>query len=373
MEVGKAKGIMTVAQMAGDTVLMDGVHGIGKSEVVREWAKEAGVHFEVLFLSQQEVGDLIGLPKVVEKGGKFLTDWTVPTWLQRVYEAAEAGKQSVIFLDELNRAPQDLKQSALQLVLDREIHQHKLPVVNGVKTLIVAAINPAGDEYHVDELDPALLDRFLKIDVSADPKSWLNWARANKVNGVVRDFIAENPTKLHFKAQNEDVGATPRSWTMLGKLVDNFKHVDPEMHFEVIKGKVGSAIGSQFYSFLCNYVNIMKVEDIEKFVKAKKKITKENIREVADELKNGKFGSLESVVQMELVAQMWEAYIKKATSQKDIMPLLVTLYALEIETLASVLKQYKAEDHDGYRVLAQHDFDKELFKTITKKIENTQA
>jgi len=170
-------------------------------------------------------------------------------------------KRITIFLDELNRAPLDVRQSAMQLVLERQIHEHKLPTVNGQRTLVVAAINPA-DDYQVDELDPALLDRFLHAEIEADPKCWLDWARKNDVNEVVRDFIAEHPDRLHWTPADGGIGATPRSWTKLGDHVDNFKNVDESIIFQIMKGKIGSELASQFYSFFKNYVDNVKASDI---------------------------------------------------------------------------------------------------------------
>lgn len=362
MDIQNAKEIIKAAAIADDTVIMEGLHGIGKSNIVKQFAKENGYHLEELFLSHQEVGDLIGIPKTIEDANTTVTTWSVPIWLQRSYKAAAQGIPTILFLDELNRAPIDVRQSALQLVLERQIHEHSLPIVNGQRTLVVAAINPA-DDYQVDELDPALLDRFLYIEVEADSKAWLKWARESGVNQVVRDFITEFPDRIHWTPADGGIGCTPRSWAKLGDFMDNVDKIPQDILFQVMKGKIGTEIGSQFYSFYQNYSNVVKMEDIEKIVEDNYESV-DNIEELAD-LITARIEHAEAIHKTELAHQLAKKYMPK----KDIVPFLAYLYALEIEICVAFLKGYKKDDPKNYKKLAMVDTelnDKMLFKRIVK-------
>lgn len=367
MEIGKIKGILEASSITNDCPMLVGVAGIGKTSVVKQFAKEKGYHCEIMISSLMEPSDLQGMPYIEHNSTKFAE----PYFITRMKDNAKNGIRSILFLDEINRAPKDLLGAMLTLILEREVNGHKLPEVDGLPTIVVAGMNPDDEgDYHVDALDDAMRNRFLIVRVESDAQSWLKYAREAKVNQVVRDYIAENPTKLFFRAQDQSemAFASPRSWEMLGKYVDNFKNIDPEYHFEIIKGKIGSALGSQFYNFFLNYVNVVKVEDIEKFIKKFKTIDESNIQSIADELYEDKLNNIESVTQMELVHQMADKYFKKADKREDVLPLLVTLYGLKIETLASVLKDYKATRNPDYKRLAVWDFNKELFRKITDKI-----
>jgi hypothetical protein len=367
MNISRITDVLGVAHATGDNVLMSGVHGLGKTAIVKQFAEDNNYHFECLIMSLCEPSDLMGMPYIPE--GSTSTHFAEPAWLTRCKVASAQNKHCVILLDELNRAPRDVLGASLTLILDRRLNDHVLPELNGLKTLMIAAINPDNDDYQVNSLDPALIDRFAFYNVEVDVQGWLKWARSVNVNGIVRDFIAENPTKLHFIANAQDeIGATPRSWTMLGKYMDVIKNIDPELHFEVIKSKIGSALGSQFYNFFLKYANVVKVDDVEKFVKKQKDISIDNIESVASALYEEKLHNIETVTQMELIHQMADKYFKKATERKDILPLLVMLYAVNIETLASVLKDYKASRSVDYKKLAEWDFDKSLFRKITTKI-----
>lgn len=362
MDIQSAKEIIKAASLADDTVIMEGPHGIGKSNIVKQFANEQEYHLEELFLSHQEVGDLIGIPHTIDRDGLTLTTWSMPIWLQRMHQAAAQGKHSVLFLDELNRAPIDVRQSALQLVLERQIHEHFLPVVDGTRTLVVAAINPASD-YQVDELDPALLDRFLHVFVEADAPAFLKWGRKNNVNQIVLDFIGEFPDRLHWTPKDGGIGATPRSWAKLGDFMDRVKEIPEDILFQVMKGKVGTELASQFYSFYKNYVDVIKAEDIEAIV-ADNKDTTETIEELAD-LITERMIKTEAIRKTEMARQLAQRHMKK----DDILPFLVYMYSLEIEICVAFLKSYRKDEPESYKKLAAVDTalnDKKLFKRIVQ-------
>lgn len=355
MNIDSAKEIIKLASLADDTVLIEGSHGIGKSQIVRQFAIENNFHIEELFLSNQEVGDLIGIPFLEND----ITKWSTPIWLQRMRDAHKNGKHCVLFLDELNRAPIDVRQSALQLVLERRIHEHELPTLNNKRTLVVAAINPA-DEYQVDELDPALLDRFLYISVDVDEHSWLKWARKNNINGLITDFISINPDRLHCTPADGSNGATPRSWAKLSDFINHLDKCDDNTIFQVFKGRLGAEIGAQFFSFFKSYVDIIKIEDIEEIVENNSDIS--NIEElgkiVSNHLKN-----VEPIRKTELANELSRKYKNK----NNILPFIAYLYSLEIEICVSFLKSFKNDDIEFYKKLANIDNElnnKQLFKRI---------
>lgn len=364
MDIQTAKEIIKAAALADDTVIMEGKHGIGKSNIVKQFAKDNGYHLEELFLSHQEVGDLIGIPHTIEKDGVVITTWSMPSWLHRLHIASQ-NQPCVLFLDELNRSQQDVRQSALQLVLEKQIHEHILPQFNGQKVLIVAAINPA-DDYQVDELDPALLDRFLHIKVEPDSKAFLEYARKSGVNAVVRDFISEHPDRLHWTPADGGIGATPRSWEKLGKFMDKVDQIPEDILFQIMKGKVGTELGSQFYTFFKNYVDVVKMADIEKIVKDNSDL--EKVEDLA-EIIAAKIEKTEAIQKTELCHQLANKYMDK----KDILPFWAYLYALPIEVCVAFLKGYRKDEPAKYKKLAAIDTelnDKALFKSIVRASDN---
>jgi len=366
MNIDQIKQVIRAAAVADDTVIIEGLHGLGKSDSVKQIAEEDGYHLEVLFLSTQDTGDLVGIPHLVEMNGESVTTWSVPVWLNRMNEAQKAGKRCILFLDELNRAPLDIRQASMQLVLERQIHEHALPTLDGQRTVVVAAINPS-DSYQVEEMDPALMDRFLHCTVEPDTESWLKWARKAEVNQIVRDFLTEHPNRLHWTPEDEGIGCTPRSWTKLGSFMDNVSDIPEDVLFQIMKGKVGTEIASQFYAFYKNYSNVVKLEDIISIVEDNKdKVS--NVEDLSELIKK-KIKKQEAVQKTELAHQIELFSSKNEHDKESELVLLAYLYALEVETCVAFLKDLRASDSDGYVKLVALDDelnDKRLFKRIVQ-------
>ena len=428
MNILNAKKIIAAANLTNHTVIISGPHGCGKSSAVKQHAKENGLFCQELFLSHMEPGDVLGLPRTVEIGGIPTTTWSAADWFNKILNQAfpyevkledlefgdEAFKkfvinsssierlhhaipratlnalycefynlpqgelylttnqsniaykhavQSVLFLDELNRAQIDVRQGCLQLVLEKEIHCHKLPYVRGKQTQIVAAVNPSGD-YQTDELDPALLDRFVFIEVESDAKVWLEYARAKSLNDIVRAYIAEHPKDIFtYSSKSKDpIGATPRSWEKMCDFMDVIDKIPAEIQFDIFKGIIGTGIASKFLQFYNNYAKVIKLADVEKVIaKAKKKdpsfeaVTKD-IAKLMD--------SQEQIQKLEMAEQFLAKYINKTGD--DAYPLLAYLYSMDLEALAGFVKTTKSNDKAAFDKLTALDAPngKALFKKI---------
>lgn len=343
MNIKEVKNILKYVAEVNDALLIRGEAGIGKSQVVKQFADENNYHFEDLRLGNQEIGDLIGIPVTYEDK----TVWTKPIWLDRMLNTE---KRCLLFLDELNRAQVDVKNAALQLVLDKAIHQHILPK----NTLIVAAINPADSDgnYQVDDLDTALLDRFLLIDAEADVKDWIEYGKEKGLSKVVLDFIAKNPKFLYNK-DNEKY-ATPRSWEMVSKYVMNFKNIPSELQINILTGKLGASTAAKFKIFYDNFKNQVSVDDVLKVVNDKDfKATTNDVKKLIDKLEN--------IEKIELFNNIFERAFKNIDTSKfnthsedalkklldekiDIKTqnaMIAYLYALEFENLATVVYDIK--------------------------------
>lgn len=381
-----------IYKVACDTtvsVIVEGDHGIGKSESVYSFAQKNNFHVEPLFLSHQEVADLIGIPTMERDASNFaLTTWSKPIWLHRLEEAAKNGKRCVLFLDELNRAQTEVRQAALQLVLDKQIHEHRLPktVVNGVAfdTFVVAAVNPADGYYQVDELDPALLDRFLHFRLHVNADSWIEWATANNIHKTIIAYISNSKDKLYVKDENAPIFPTPRSWAKLSELLKSYEDKNIDNHallYNLISGKIGHTVGAQFQTYYKENSVIVTVSDIAKLVnreypKASKKTgaaTVETMDAVAEKIKSI-IEPLEIPLLKELSSNMMAEYLDDGGKVKfeDAYPLICYMHALPIEQLAALIKelQVDAEDKNSKKFdnLADIAPGKDIFRRIVKKV-----
>lgn len=354
--------VLQIAWLANDTVLAEGVHGIGKSERVEAWARMMGMHFEPLFLSQQEVGELIGIPHNVERDGKEIMEWSVPAWLQRMYEAHKEGKDCVLFLDELNRADTDVLQASLQLVLAKQLHEHKLPE-GKQQTFIVAAVNPT-DDYQTNELDPALLDRFITVELKPDAEEWLAWGRRNGINPIVLKYIASNPMYIHETPEDGSKGTSPRAWTKVSRLLDFLDRDNPAL-YTILKGRLGAGIGAEFRNFYLNHEDIISISDIGEVVKSNydKSLTPQENLENTRPIINNLLERQEIPVVHNLVHEIYGICKKKG----NYLLLNHICYAVNIEVCTDFIKTLKIEDNNSLNKWADDVGSKGVFARIISK------
>lgn len=222
-------------------ILLVGNHGIGKSRIVEDYFTSKGLKVTALFLGQMsDPGDLIGLPRLNEETGK--TDFMPPYWFPT------DGEPIVLFLDELNRARPEMLQTVMDLVLNRKLAGRKLP--EGSR--IVSAVN-AGEQYQVGELDPALVSRFNIYTLRPTAQDWLKWARENKLDERVINFIQANPSKLDsaFDASADSLDKSPdrRAWERVSQVLKGVKSPGA-IHAKLVAGIIGAlAASSLFESF----------------------------------------------------------------------------------------------------------------------------
>lgn len=277
-----AKNLMTIrtfleiAQLlpVQTSILIRGDHGIGKSRIARKlarlWAMNLATKGELEFidrrLSQLTEGDMIGLPSTENNTTKF----NPPDWYMRACQ-----KPCVLCLDELNRATNEVMQAAFQIILDRELNGWKLHP----GTRVVSCVNTSS-AYIVNEMDPALVDRFFVVDLAPDTQDWVAWAREEKLDELVIDFITGNDAWLD-PPKNPEPGAkyqSRRSWeffaTAAGTL-DLFAHPEDVKLYTIAVGYLGVECASAFTNFAKSIDNRIDITDVlNEYGKVKKKVKK---------------------------------------------------------------------------------------------------
>jgi len=235
-------------------VLVRGRHGIGKSTVVYQLAKERGLPVVERRASQMTEGDLLGLPKV--EGN--ITQWLAPEWL---HEACN--KPVVLFLDEVDRATMEVRQGIFELCDSRKIAGYELHE----DTVIFAAVNGGqhGAQYQVGEMDPAELDRYTVFDVEPTVEDWLVWAKDNVVQEIW-DFINHNHNHLEHNDDYEPNKVYPsrRSWERLSKTLTSMGgEIDSSpVLYQLACAFIGFEGAVAFNDFMKNYERQVTIENI---------------------------------------------------------------------------------------------------------------
>ena len=336
MNISNMKEIMGIAHRSQNAIHMIGHAGIGKTEIVKQFAKEQGYHCEVLQLTVMEEGDLMGMPVIeTDKYGSKVTTWAKPVWVQRINKANEEGKHCVIFLDELGRASTGIQQASLQMVLEHQIQEHSLGELDGIPSLMVVADNPS-DEYDTEEFDGALEDRFITLNVEADIKGWLEYARGKGILPVITDFLAEFHERLVYRPEDtNEKGSTPRAWEALSRIIKETG--DSELLYPLIVSKIGKTVGASFFHYYNNYVNVVSVDDIIKTFGNAKMETEKQQRAAAKKMQKVT-KDIEVVSASELAEKLLMEYKEKNIKAEVI---LAYITSLPLEVATGILKTWK--------------------------------
>ncbi len=341
MNIENMKSVLGIAHKAQSAIHMIGKHGIGKTEIVKQFAEDQGFHCEVLQLTVMDTGDLIGMPDTIEKDSGKVATWAKPIWLDRIAQANKEGKHCVVFFDELGRAAFDVRQAALQMVLEGKIQEHSLGELDGLKSLVVVADNPA-DDYDSEAFDGALEDRFMTFDVDTAVEGWLKYARSIGVLPVISDYVAEYPEKLHFSPEDTaEKGSSPRAWVKLSDVLKNTPQNSNLAH-ALIVSKVGKTVGSNFYNFYQNYVDVVKPEDIEAAIGNAKLNTAKAQEDAAKKLSKLTSG-IEAIAATELANKIKEN-VEAGKTKAEI--LVVYVASLNFEVGASIVKGWANDEKD---------------------------
>lgn len=272
------------------SVLVKGDTGIGKSEITKHIASRIettkGLGLPVLDwrLSTFSEGDIIGLPELVDGVTRFAPN-------DRFMAACR--EPHLLFLDEGNRATTEVLQCAFQIVLDRELNGQKLHP----ETRIFMAINE-GNDFTVNEMDPALLRRFWVTELIPTTNDWLDWAERSEIDPMIRRFIKKYPAHLMHEGERDmgQVYPYPASWARLdtslkyAKLnpVDYAGEDIPDLLLHVAAGFIGMPTTAAFLDYLKNYEFKLNADEIlNKFAEIEddvKSMTSEKKNEALDQV-----------------------------------------------------------------------------------------
>ncbi len=167
-------------------------------------------------------------------------------------------EHGILFLDELNRASDDVLQCAFQLVYDRRIGDYRVP--DG--WAVVSACNYNSGDYITNGfVDSAFLDRFCHIDFRAGDNTLDEWCeymteRHGEHAAQVIDYCASNIDNLVGSEGGDkgfNVTPSPRSWDRVAEVevIAASHNIDPDVKFDVVRGLVGPDAALSYKTHIC--------------------------------------------------------------------------------------------------------------------------
>ncbi len=242
------------------SVMLWGPPGVGKSQAIRQIAKEIKnntekeVHVTDVRLLLFNPIDLRGIPTSNE-------DKTLAVWLKPQIFQMDPSEEviNILFLDEISAAPQSVQAAAYQITLDRVVGEHKLPE----NCIVIAAGNRTTDKSVAYKMPKALANRFLHIEVEGSFTSWKEWAISSGINDKVIGFLSFRQNYLMgFDSGSDDLAfPTPRAWEMVSNLLNGIDD-DVEKMYPLIAGIVGTGVAVEFRTWTKVYEKLPSIEDI---------------------------------------------------------------------------------------------------------------
>ena len=202
-------------------VFIWGAPGIGKSALVEKFAREVGLPCVSLLGSQLAPEDIIGIPRINGETSEFLP----PKMIARK-------EPYVLFLDELNACSQEVQKAFYSLIHERRIGEYHLPE----GSIVVGAGNRAEDSAIVKTMSSALINRMFHVQMKADARQWIKWAKGVGLHHWVTDYISQRPDHLFSEPpKTEDPFSTPRSWHMLSDALTEYHAGKKDIPAEVLR------------------------------------------------------------------------------------------------------------------------------------------
>ena len=147
------------------------------------------------------------------------TRYALPAWLPTEDDAPEG----LLFIDELNRAPQEVLAGLMEPLGEGTIAQSGWELPRGWN--IVAAANPSEMGYMVQDLDEAMVDRMLHYAPGWDARHWGSWAQSADLPPEIIDFALRHQGGLVVTGESQlpleieqKLRTTPRTLEYMGAL-----------------------------------------------------------------------------------------------------------------------------------------------------------
>lgn len=207
----KERDIWFLLESRAGVVFLKGKAGVSKSATAASIARKVFINGQPLrFLDirlSQKDETYFGFPARKEIGHNFqVMTYALPEWFMRLQEAP-----TLLNFEELNRCTNDVRNAALEILNERTLHGHKVPV----HTFMISTGNLGMDQdgCNVEDFDNALISRLIVVDFDLKLEEWIeNFADPekypqNNIHYLLIYFLRQN--KDHFYSYNKaEEGAT---------------------------------------------------------------------------------------------------------------------------------------------------------------------
>lgn len=310
--------IATDKENVAITPLISGKHGIGKSAIVKTVAKDLGGTCITIEGGTLKEGEITGLPYqyenaqgeaqfkflpyyaveriqeqeklLFEQAGKTVEENDVLSGTENRYAQNDLAPQEkidlllsgkvkpvIIFVDEINRTENTVYKELMNILLTKTVNGYQFPWW----VFFVGAMNPSTQNsvYATNEMDPAQLDRFLKLKVTSNTSEWIRYGKKAGISPAILQFIKENPKCLSESAaeldDEEKPTPSPRGWDMVDTILssepllqpfftakENSENVVAKDMKKLVAAKLGGTVATMYFASLVENANAFTAEEV---------------------------------------------------------------------------------------------------------------
>ncbi|SRR6266403_172788 len=278
--------------------------GLAKSAIARSIARKLELNYYDIRLSMVDETDVGLYPTVsdIEVNGTKtkVLEFVVPEWAIRANEAP-----CIIHFEELNRASLQVRNAALQLLLERCIGT-KFKFNDNVLMLSSGNLGEE-DGTDVEEFDSALNNRLIHVKHELTAQEWIDSYAKDNVHPLIVNFVKNYPEEFYRRGK-EDVRAyaTPRTWTFLSSFInttlgENSNNIEAVK--ELVQKNGFSYIGNsqvKFNKYLEETMRLSINDVLKSFDKVKSALEKSNRDKKSELLNNLREMKLNSLTENEV-------------------------------------------------------------------------
>ena len=290
ISISKAAAFIKTYILANVPCNLIGSPGLGKSDVIKQVAKELNLKVIDFRLSTADPVDLSGLPFVANGRSDYLPNIAFPIQGDELPPHLDSegnpiklpkldalGNQEtdangnllyvtpryegwLLFLDEITNAPMSVQSAAYKIVLDREVGMH--PLHSAVR--IVSAGNKIDDGAAVTaEMSTALKSRLAHMNLELNVNDWMDWALGANIHHSITSFIKFKPTCLYMfdPKVKQDTYPCPRTWHMANRVIDAAGMNHPSIQ-QLLSGVVGEGAAVEYMNFAKNFTGLTTFEEV---------------------------------------------------------------------------------------------------------------
>lgn len=246
---------------------LEGAPGIGKTQIVKQIAKELGIGYVDFSLVHNTRNNILGLPVIttLENGEKY-TNFTMSEIIAKVREQALNGKsEGILLLDEFPCMSETIAPIMLSFLQTKNIGCYTLPE----GWVIVLCGNPREYNKSARTFDPATTDRIRKFEVNVSLSDFMEYGQENQIHPLILSFLTSNKECIYICQTKEGKQelVTCRSWENLSVTLQAYEKLKLLLSENVVKQFIKSdKIARSFMQYYKKWSHGFNAEELTRIL-----------------------------------------------------------------------------------------------------------